>query len=86
MALDTSSAPVDALLIARAFLRDDEDATAVLLKHCDPYSTTLQLCGWLKAAIEEALSHGPNRFGDDTVDDVLARWLVQVQREAEANE
>lgn len=81
----TGRAPVDALLIARAFLRGDEDTTAVLLKHCDPHSTTLQLAGWLRTAIAAALDHGAGReFGDHTVDDVLDRWLTQVTSEAQS--
>ncbi|MCX6468089.1 MAG: hypothetical protein NTW76_02075 [Corynebacteriales bacterium] len=80
----TAAAPIDALLIARAFLRDDDAATQVLLKHSDPYSTTLQLAGWLKAAIERALATDPdNEHGDRTVDDVLDRWLTQVRSETE---
>lgn len=79
----TGRAPVDALLIARAFLRGDQAATAVLLKHADAHSTTLQLAGWLRTALDTALAHGAgHEFGDHTVDDVLARWLTQVTQEA----
>jgi hypothetical protein len=80
----TAAAPVDALLIARMFLFGEDDrATGVLLKHADPYSCTLQLAGWLRAAIDTALQHGAGEeFGDTTVDDVLDRWLTQVRSEA----
>jgi hypothetical protein len=79
----TAAAPVDALLIARMHLRSDDSATSVLLKHADPYSTTLQLAGWLRTAIDTALKHGAGaEFGDATVDDVLDRWLTQVRGES----
>jgi hypothetical protein len=72
----TAAAPVDALLIARAFLTDDDTATQLLLKHCDPYSTTLQLAGWLRTALAEALEHGAGaQFGETTPIDVLNRWI-----------
>jgi hypothetical protein len=73
----TKAAPVDALLIARAFRPDGDDhATTIVLKHSDPYSVALQLAGWLRAAIEVALQHGAGEsFGDTCVDDVLDRWL-----------
>ncbi|QFS93540.1 hypothetical protein FIV07_22505 [Mycobacterium sp. THAF192] len=81
----TQRAPVDALLIAKAFIHGDEDTTAVLLKHCDPHSTTLQLAGWLRTAIATALDCGAGtEFGDNTVDDVLDRWLRQVTSEAQS--
>ena len=79
----TKSAPVDALLIARMFCNHDDTATTVMLKHCDPYSTTLQLAGWLRAAIDTALAHGAgSECGDQSVDDVLDRWLTKVRQEA----
>lgn len=78
----TNAAPVDALLIARAFLQDDPAATAVLLKHCDPWSCTLQLAGWLRTALDVALAHGAGQHQDHSVDDVLDRWIAQVRSEA----
>lgn len=76
----TEAAPVDALLIARAFVSDDDDAVQLLLKHCDPWSCTLQLAGWLRTAIDVALKHGAGeRIGCHNVDDMLAFWLNIVQ-------
>ncbi|MBS1691923.1 MAG: hypothetical protein JST91_06860 [Actinobacteria bacterium] len=80
----TAAAPVDALLIARAYLRGDDDATQVLLKHCDPWSTTLQLAGWLRTALAEALHRGAgHQHEDHTVEDVLDRWIATVRAEAD---
>jgi hypothetical protein len=49
----TRRAPVDAVLLAQAFYRDDDAATKVLLDNCDPYSVALQLCGWLFTTFDQ---------------------------------
>jgi hypothetical protein len=80
----TAGAPVDALLIAGQFWRDDDKTTPVLLKHCDPWSVILQLTGWLRASVRETLARGGGEpFGDKDEFDVLDRWLTQVRSEAE---
>ncbi len=79
----TAAAPEDALMIARRFLAGDEMAAGILLGSSDPYSCTLQLAGWLRTAIQTALEYGAGEeFDDQTVDDVLGRWLDQIRKEA----
>lgn len=80
----TAAAPVDALLIAEQFWRDNDETCGLLLKHCDPWSVILQMSGWLRASVRETLAlGGGERFGDTDEFDVLARWLEIIRNEQE---
>jgi hypothetical protein len=68
----TRRAPLDAVLLAQSFYRDDMAATAVLLANCDCYSVALQLCGFLFAT----LTHF-----DHDVEERLAIWLEETRRQ-----
>lgn len=68
----TRRASVDAVLLAQSFYRDDIAATSVLLSNCDPYSVSLQLCGFLFGT----LIH----FGTD-VEERLAIWLKETRQQ-----
>jgi hypothetical protein len=68
----TRRAPVDAVLIAQAFHRDDDAALSVLFENCDPYSVALQLCGWLYATLRQF---------DIDIEDRLGIWLEAALRE-----
>jgi hypothetical protein len=63
-------APVDAILLAQAFHRDDDAAQQVVLKNCDPHSVALQLCGWLYATLRQF---------DVDIEDRLGIWLDAVR-------
>lgn len=83
----TANAPIDALLIAGQFWRDDSTTTPVLLRHCDPWSVCLQLAGWLRASVRETLALGGGEsYGDTDEFDVLNRWLAKVREEASDND
>ncbi|MDX1890120.1 hypothetical protein [Mycolicibacterium sp. 050158] len=49
----TKRASVDAVLLAQAFLRDDDTGAGVIMKNSDPYSVALQLCGFLFATFRQ---------------------------------
>jgi hypothetical protein len=68
----TRRAPVDAVLIAQAFYRDDDAAVGVLLNNADPYSVTLQLCGWLYATLRQF---------DVDIEERLGMWLDAARAE-----
>ncbi|GAB4597524.1 hypothetical protein MOKP4_38420 [Mycobacterium avium subsp. hominissuis] len=68
----TRRAPLDAVLVAQAFYRDDLPATAVLLGNCDPYSVALQLCGFL---------FGTLTHFDIDVEERLRIWLDETRRQ-----
>jgi hypothetical protein len=68
----TGRAPVDAILLAQAFLRDDDAAGQVIINNCDIHSVSLQLCGWIYACIRER--------GAD-VEERLAIWLNAMRAE-----
>ncbi|WP_324666446.1 Hypothetical protein MUW33_2788 [Mycobacterium canetti] len=63
----TARSGVDSVLLAQAFWRDDMQAVETILRHMDPYSVALQLCGWLFATFRQ---HGVN------VEERLAVWLA----------
>ncbi|WP_024445635.1 hypothetical protein [Mycolicibacterium iranicum] len=68
----TKRASVDAVMLAQAFYRDDDAAVEAILKHCDPHSVALQLCGFLYATFRQ--------FDVDT-EERLNIWLTETKKQ-----
>jgi hypothetical protein len=68
----TKRASVDAVMLAQAFHRGDDQAAEIIIKNCDPYSVSLQLCGFLFATF---------RHFDVDTEQRLAVWLAETQRQ-----
>jgi hypothetical protein len=68
----TKRAPIDGILLAQAFYRDDDHAGQVIINNCDIHSVALQLCGWIYAGIRQA--------GED-VEERLSLWLERTRDE-----
>ncbi|MBZ4620989.1 hypothetical protein [Mycobacterium avium] len=77
-----AAARIDALLLAQSLWSDDELATNILMRYCDPLAVACELAAWLRTAVTKALECGAGpEFGDLHEFDVLARWLQDVQQE-----
>ncbi|MBZ4620988.1 hypothetical protein [Mycobacterium avium] len=73
----TKRASVDAVMLAQAFYRDDDQGVQVILKNCDPYSVALQLCGFLFATFRQFDVDPEERF---------RIWLAETQRQTGESE
>ncbi|PQE01402.1 hypothetical protein CYL16_04785 [Mycobacterium sp. EPG1] len=68
----TKRASVDSILLAQAFYRDDDQGVETILKHCDPYSVALNLCGFIYATFRQ--------FDVDT-EERLDIWLAETRKQ-----
>lgn len=68
----TKRASVDSVMLAQAFYRDDDEAVQAILKHCDPHSVALNLCGFIYATFRQ--------FDVDT-EERLDIWLAETKKQ-----